>query len=230
MNYNVYCDESCHLIAQGGPLVLGAIKIDASKRYAYRDAIRAIKAKHGMPTDCEMKWTRISSSKLEAYLDLVKFFFENEGITFRALVAPNRDLTLDKYGLTYDDWYYRMYFYMLSPFLSNEGKTRIYLDIKDTRGIKKVSKLHDVLCCKEMDFDHEIIEKVQEIRSHEVELMSLVDVLIGAISYVHRGLGTSNAKLKVVEAIRSYSKLSLERTTLYSASKFNLFVWRPGNV
>ena len=230
MVHNIYCDESCHLQAQGGPMVLGALRIDASKRYAYRDAVRAIKAKYGIPLGSEMKWTRISPSKADAYLELVKWFFETNGLSFRALVAPNKGLSLEKFAITYDDWYYRMYFRLLSPMLPSEGRTNIYVDVKDTRGTAKVRRLREVLCNSELDFDHRLIKKVQEIRSHEFELMSVVDVLTGALSHMHRGFVKSAAKTRIIEEIKRLSGFSLERTTLLSELKFNLFCWRPQDV
>ena len=120
-----------------------------------------------------------------------------------------------------------MYFSMLHPIISVNHKNRIYLDIKDTRGYAKVNKLHDILCSTELDFDHSLIERVQEIRSHEVGLMSLVDVLIGAVSYCARNLTTSAAKQAVVRRIQERSGLSLERSTLLGAQKVNVFYWSP---
>lgn len=33
-----------------------------------------------------------------------------------------------------------------------------------------------------------MIRKIQQVRSHEVELIELADFLIGAVAYAHRGL------------------------------------------
>lgn len=44
------------------------------------------------------------------------------------------------------------------------------------------------------DYSKEIIKKVQQVRSHEVELTQLADLLTGAVSYVNRGLSDSLAK------------------------------------
>lgn len=175
-----------------------------------------------------MKWTGVSASKVDAYLDLVDYFFANADLRFRVLVAKGKDrLDHEKFQQTYDEWYYKMYFSMLHPIIAADRKNRIYLDIKDTRGFSKVNKLHDILCSAELDFDHSLIERVQEIRSHEVGLMSLTDILIGAVSYAARGLSTSKAKLSVLRRIQERSGVSLERTTLLSAQKVNVFYWRP---
>lgn len=101
----------------------------------------------------------------------------------------------------------------------------IYLDIKDTQGESKVQKLHEYLCNSHYDFDRKIIRRVQQVRSHELELVALADLFIGALSYVHRGLHDSKAKMEVIERIRQRSGYQLTRSTLYRENKFNLFVW-----
>lgn len=66
--------------------------------------------------------------------------------------------------------------------------------MKDTRGGPKTRKLHDVLATSLYDFDRECIERVQQVRSHESELLQLTDLLIGALTYANRGLASSTAK------------------------------------
>ena len=101
--------------------------------------------------------------------------------------------------------------------------------MKDTRGQKKVEKLHEVLCNNHYDFNRELIKRVQQVRSEEVELIALADLLIGAMSYEHRGLTTSEAKMKIIERIKSRSGYSLKNSTLYRENKFNIFIWK-GNM
>lgn len=78
-----------------------------------------------------------------------------------------------------------------------KGSTyNIYIDIKDVFSNKKANKLHDVCCNTFCDFQHKMISKVQPIRSNEVEIMQLTDIIIGAIGYVNRNFieGISIAK------------------------------------
>ena len=90
----------------------------------------------------------------------------------------------------------------------------------------KVNKLHDVLCNSNYDFNRNMIKKIQQIRSHEVELMGLSDLLVGAMSYLHRGLCGSQTKLALIERIRQRSGYTLLSNTLYRENKFNLFIWK----
>ena len=106
-----------------------------------------------------------------------------------------------------------------------EKMNSIYIDIKDTRGEEKVKKLHDCLCRNKYDFDRDIIQKVQQVRSHELELVALADLFVGAMSYVHRNLSGSDTKLDVIDRIKKLSHYSLLKSTLYREDKFNIFVW-----
>jgi len=118
-----------------------------------------------------------------------------------------------------------MYFDMLKVLLAPGNKYRIYLDIKDTRGAAKVAKLHEVLCNNLYDFRREIIERVQLVRSHEVEQLQLADLLIGIIAYANRGLQGSTAKQALVARLRQRTGYQLTRTTLLREDKVNLFRW-----
>ena len=119
-----------------------------------------------------------------------------------------------------------MYFDTLKIILDPQARYRIYIDIKDTRGAAKIDKLHDVLCHNIFDFSREIIERVQLVRSDEIEQLQLADLLIGTVSYCNRGVQTSQAKLALVERMRQRSCYSLTRSTLFREQKVNLFRWR----
>jgi hypothetical protein len=50
-----------------------------------------------------------------------------------------------------------------------------------------------------LDFDRDIIEAIQLIRSHEVEQVQIADLLTGAVGYANRGLTSSEAKSASVD-------------------------------
>jgi hypothetical protein len=118
---------------------------------------------------------------------------------------------------------------MLKTILEPGKEYAIYIDIKDTRSQRKVQKLYEYLCNNSYDFKREMIKRLQQIRSNEVELMGLADLLIGAMSYLHRGHSESTAKIAIIEKIRHRSGYKLTNSTLYRENKFNLFIWHPRN-
>lgn len=108
---------------------------------------------------------------------------------------------------------------------NNDNSHSIYIDIKDTRSKEKVHKLEQVLRNDKYDYQKEIIKKVQQVHSHEVEILQLADLLIGAVSYINRGLSSSKAKNELVELIKQRSEYSLVKSTLLREKKFNIFIW-----
>jgi len=226
--YNVYCDESCHLENDGQKImVLGAVWCPWEKSHEIMLRLREIKKKHGLNPEFEIKWTKVSLGKIDLYLDFVNYFFANQDLHLRALIAEKVNLRHDDFGQSHDDWYYKMYFEMLKVLFSPDSKYRLYLDIKDSRGGMKIAKLHEVLCNNLYDFSRSIIERVQIIRSHETEILQLTDLLIGAISYVNRGHSNNSGKVALVNRIKELSHYSLIRTTLYRENKINIFHWSP---
>jgi hypothetical protein len=157
---------------------------------------------------------------------LLDYFMDAEALNFRCLIASKANLQHATYGQTHDDWYYKMYFTMLQVILEPHACFRIYLDIKDTRSSTKVSHLHAVLANNLYDFSRDIVTRVQTVRSHEVELLQIADVLIGSISAANRGSIQSPAKKAFVERMRRRSGYSLTRNTLLREKKVNLFHWQ----
>jgi len=226
--YNIYCDESCHLENDHeSVMVLGAIWCPVQKIPAVSSRIREIKIKHGLPKNFEIKWKKISPALVDFYMDLLDFFFDDDDLHFRAVVADKEKLCHAAFGQDHDTWYYKMYFTLLNVILDPSCRYRIFLDIKDTRSISKIRKLQEVLHNNAYDFARQIIQLVQQIRSHEVELLPLADLLIGAVSYANRRLDSSRAKSEVMNRVKQRCGYTLTRTTLLREDKFNIFIWNP---
>ena len=227
--FNVYCDESCYLEHDGVPVMAwGGIYCPADGSRAIAEAVRALKAEHGLARDCEAKWTKVSPAKVAFYLALMDLFLADERLRFRGLVVPDKGLLEhSRFNQSHDDWYYKIYFTMLRPIFCAPHHYRIYLDVKDTRGGPKTRKLHQVLANSLYDFDRECIERVQQVRSHESELLQIADILIGALTYANRGLATSPAKAAIVTRLRKRLGLNvLTHTSTFVATKFNVLLWR----
>lgn len=228
--FNIYCDESCHLEHdRQKAMAIGGVWCPEERKDEIFRRIREIKVEHGLSRWMEIKWNKVSDGQLDFYMDVVNYFFDNSDLHFRVLVVPDKQmLRHGEFNQTHDTFYYKMYFDMLKTLFEPGYGYNIYVDIKDTRGQKKVEKLHEILCNNHYDFNREMIRRVQQVRSEEVELVAVADLLTGAVSYLHRGLETSAAKLRLIERIRNRSGYDLMRSTLYRENKFNVFVWRGG--
>ena len=229
---NIYCDESCHLQnleikAENQFMLLGGISCDAASKEDVFTRIKEIKQSHGMGNYSELKWTKASKGKLAAYKDIIHYFFDNPDLSFRAVVINKTQLQHERFNHTHDNFYYKMYWLMLGWFIDNRNKYRVYLDTKDTQGMTKIEELRKILCASHGNGQSGVVERIQEVRSHEIALMQIVDVLIGAIAYANRfpDGGQSDAKNQLVDLIKRKTGLSLRTSTFLGTRKFNLFHW-----
>lgn len=225
--FNVYCDESCYMEHDGlDVFVLGAVWCPAEKAREVSVRLREIKVAHGMAPDFEIKWNKVSPAQARLYADIIDYFFDDDDLHFRTVVAPDKSLLRHPdFNQTHDDWYYKMYYQLLIQLLQPGATYRVYLDVKDTLSAAKVARLSKVLRNSVYDFAREIIERIQAVRSHEVELLQLADLLTGTVSYANRGLSSSTAKSSLVERVRERSGFQLTRSTLLREDKLNVFVW-----
>ncbi len=236
MLYNVYCDESCHLEHDGiNDMVIGAVWCPQRKLKEINSRICDIKLRNGISPTTEMKWTKISPAKVVAYKDIIDYFFDDDDLHFRAIIIPDKTkLNHRAFHQTHDDWYYKMYFDMLKAILSPVDRYEIYIDIKDSHSYQKAQKLRQVCSNSMYDFSQSVIQRLQPIRSDEIQIMQLTDILIGAVGYQNRtfsdGFVNSKAKLEIIELIKRRSGYSLTRTTLLREDKCNLFVWDARDV
>ena len=231
MLYNVYCDETCHLEHDGiNVMVLGAIWCPQDKLKEINRRIRQIKERNSVSPTMELKWTKISPSKLSLYQDLVNYYFDDDDLHFRAVIIPDKSkLNHERFHQTHDDWYYKMYFDMLKVIFNPSDNYEVYIDIKDTNSYRKAQKLREVCCNSLYDFSHKVIKRIQPIRSEEMHIMQIVDILVGAVGYANRRFSEnfqkSPAKQEIIRLIKDRSGYAMTRTTLLREEKLNLLSW-----
>lgn len=225
--YNIYCDESCHLENDHqSVMVLGALTCRDTEMRSVALAVRALKRKHDLDDSFEIKWSKVSPSKADFYIEVMDLFFATGALSFRGLVVPNKSaLRHADFGQTHDEWYYKMYYHLLCPALGAKVKSRVFLDIKDTCGGPKIAKLESYLRSHLKDQVREMLLGMQLVHSKEVVLIQLADLLIGALSYVHRDLKSSPSKLQIIDRIRENTRLTLKWSTAPGRPKFDVFVW-----
>ena len=216
---NIYCDESCHLLQdKSNVMVLGGIICPLDNKTTVFEGIKKIKKKYNLE-HYEMKWTKISKRKAEFYKEIIQYFFESPFLRFRGLVIPDKSILKHKeFNQTHDKFYYKMYYDLLNTVTRPPHKYNVYIDIKDTNGHLKVEDLKSFLS--------NTVERIQEVRSHQVELIQLADIIIGANEYKCRKLNTSLAKLEIVKLINDYclkiNNKNMNETTDYCSQKYNL--------
>lgn len=218
--FNIYCDESTHLIHDGHPyMLLGYISIAYPQIRIAKQEIKAIKSRHSY--DEEFKWTNVHDATYKVYAELIDWFFMND-LEFRAVVVDKSQIDETRPEYTFNDFYFRMYFQLLHTKVDFQNTYNVYMDIKDTCSGEKLETLKKIMSYNSS------IGRFQFIRSHESVFIQLADVLIGAINYnlrIEKGdvSGKVLAKRKIIEKIKKHSNISLNTTTPLSRKKFNLF-------
>lgn len=214
--FNIYCDESCHLENdQKMFMFLGSISCAYPQVVRHTKRIDEIKKEHDFYA--EIKWTKVSNSKLRFYLDLVDYFFDTD-LKFRAIGIDKSKIHNEDFEQTYDDFYYKMYYQLLHYNINTLYNYNVYLDIKDTLSACKVRRLREILNTK-----WGVFRNVQNIRSYESLLMQLADFLMGAISYNINDIEHKNAaKMQIIEKIKKHAKTHDLGKTNYN-DKLNLF-------
>jgi len=211
-------------------MALGSVWCSSREVAKISERIKEIKKKHGLSPYLEIKWVKVSQSKLAFYMDLVDYFFDDDDLHFRALVVSDKSLLRhDDFDQSHDTWLYKMYFYLLRNIISTDYRYYIYIDIKDTRSGPKLEALWDVLSHANYDFSRTIIKRLQAIRSDESQLLQLTDLMLGVMSAATRGNTESEAKKALIKRVQDRSRFSLTRSTLPSEQKFNIFQWQPRN-
>ena len=155
--FNIYCDESCHLEHDHKPyMLLGNISCAYPQVKRHSERIKEIKKKHHFYA--EIKWTNVSLSKLQFYLELIDYFFDTD-LKFRAIGVQKEYIQLEKPNTTFDDFYYKMYYRLLNYKVDTTDHYNVYLDIKDTWSNTKANRLRDIL-----NVQFGVFRKVQCIR------------------------------------------------------------------
>jgi hypothetical protein len=230
VNFEIYCDESQQELfgsptelRKGKFTIIGGLWIEASIRQDVKEAIKKLRDKYNLHG--EFKWTRVSPSKLAFYLELIDLFFATDSMRFRCLVLPALQLDAIRFHSGDNElMFYKFYYQLLHHWIEDANTYRIFVDMKTNRVGGRLERLREVLASANR---FAFVEQIQALPSNEVDLLQLVDVLIGAVSYHFHSRKGSNAKLRVVNRIEEHLGHPIRKTTRH-VEKFNVFLWRPG--
>ena len=223
---NVYFDESCHLMKDNSNVLgIGCLYCPEKYKKEIMYNIRTIKRKYGFSRDHEIKWTRVSMNKINLYKELIEYFFQEKHLYFRAIITLNKNNLVVSGEKEYREWYEKMNYYLFNKIINRGYTYRIFLDKRDTKGKENLNKLKEIICNSKYDFSMDTIESIEDINSNNNDLIQLTDLLIGALTYYHRGLTTSPAKMEIIRKLSSIFNIS--ETSPWEAAKFNLLIWTP---
>lgn len=227
MEYNIYCDESCHLASNNSKyMLIGAVYCPRFKVKKINEYIKHLKTNYNLSNKIELKWNKVDKKTEKLYLDIINYFFSNDDLKFRVIVIDKTKLNHKKYNQTENDFYHKAYYDMLKYIIIPGNSYNIYPDIKDTNSYYYHQITLNYLRIKMSDTNKKTIKKVQPIKSYEAPILQINDILIGALSYYYRNLLKNNVKTNIIHEIEKLYQNSLDTSSYYSNTKFNILIWR----
>jgi hypothetical protein len=223
MEYVVYCDESRH----EGPghhtyMSIGGLWVPRSEKIGLTRQFRALCRSLNLRS--EIKWNKVSATRLEAYKRLVDFFFEHESLLFRVIVVNRTKVNVEKYhGGDWELGFYKFYYEMLEKWITKGNQYLILVDFQQNKGANRYSDLRSAL--EQTAKGKAEIKDLTVIDSRYTPLSQLCDLLTGSVSASWCGLTERTPKAELAAYIAK--KCGYTSLTVQSSSpdicKFNIF-------
>lgn len=225
MKFEVYCDEALPDLftskkPRGQYLMIGALWLPASLRDEAKGKIAALRARHSVHG--EMKWRKISPSRLAFYEEIIDLFFGyGSDLRFRCIAVDHAKINMEAFHDNDGELgFYKFYYQLLHHWILDFNEYVFFCDLKTNRSPTRLAELRRVLANANLSAD---IVDVQPLPSGQLVLMQLCDILLGAASSRLNSDGpTSPAKLAIVERIEARLGRKLG-PTWKSEEKFNVF-------
>lgn len=187
--FQIYVDESCQ--NAHAYLVLGCLVADAKRVHTVKKALEDVRSAHN--TFGEVKWQKVSRSKLDFYKAYVDVFFDmaaTDVLHFHTLVLQCNTIDDDQFNNGDSDIGFNKLIYQLLLHRCGrryEGPRHVFLDRRPSpTPPDSIRPILNASMSKNGD-DSEPFKRLTFVDSRESFLIQLVDVLIGAIGYRKNG-------------------------------------------
>ncbi|MBA4248691.1 MAG: DUF3800 domain-containing protein [Microbacterium sp.] len=224
-SWDIYCDESRPELfvsgkAIGGWTLIGSLWMPSEFRQDFKAGVASLRAKHGIWG--EFKWTKVSPSSVDFYLDLVDYFFDSSPLRFRTIAIDSSRLDHATFHSSDAELgFYKFYYQLLTHWIVPGSSFSIFCDNKVNRDRRRLTTLGQVLRNANPGSQ---VSQLQAVSSSQSVAVQLCDVLMGACqSQLNLSAHGSAAK----EAVRSRIEQRIGhalRRTYPSERKFNVFV------
>lgn len=225
--FNIYCDESRHTSdAADRYLAIGAISCPRDAKPDLAKQIHLLQVKH--KARGEFGWSKVAPGKADFFAELTAFFLSQPDLRFRCLVTDRHALKHEQFNDGDKELgFYKLYYQMLVHWLEPGNTYHVYLDWQRNASQERFSDLRTVLERKLSG--RAKLACLEPASSHELPLLQLTDLFIGAVGYAWNQRSTSRAKLAFCANLAA----GLDKTTLAFSSpwkssdaKFNVFNWQ----
>ncbi len=220
---SIYCDESRHEGQRHQQfMVIGGLWLPRDQRGEILAGLREIQARHGITG--ELKWGKVSRTKLPGYQEIVTFLAARPDVHFRCIVVDKSKVDHDKYfknDRQFGFWVF--YWHCLKQWMGNGNTYFVSLDFKPESLNSGPRRLREVLeneCIK-----RGWLKSLDCVDSRENLFCQVADIFIGAVGYEQNGLSGSPAKQALAAHIAAqYQRQDLKGSDLPSRHRLN--IWR----
>lgn len=222
MDFSIYCDESYQDLLTNPSccqyFLIGSLWLPTSIKKELKDTISTLRKKHSAWG--EIKWSKISPSKKNFYLDLIDTFIEyRENLRFRCIAINSKELNINLHNNDKELGFYKLYYQLLHHWILDYNSYAIFCDTKTNRDPSRLNTLHE--CLNNSNLTSKI-KSIQALPSHEVVLIQLADLLLGVTAAKFNKTTKSTAKLEIIKHIEQSLGFELKPTSI-SEQKFNIF-------
>ncbi len=222
MDFEVYCDESHQdLLSKKDTnqfFLIGSLWLQTSLRLEIKNAISKLRQKHSAWG--EIKWSKVSPSKKNFYLELIDLFIAHKDrLRFRCIVIKASDIDMSLHDNDKELGFYKFYYQLLHHWIFDFNTYKIFCDIKTNRDPFRLKTL--LQCLRKANLTSEV-KFIQALPSHEVALIQLTDFLLGLVAAKFNKKITSGTKLEIIEHMEQALHFNLTPTPL-NEQKFNIF-------
>lgn len=199
-------------------MVLSGIIAEYEEIHQALNEFSIIRKKHNLSK--ELKWTKISNNKLDAYMEIVDKFFElnqRDILHFHSIIIDTYKLDHCKYNNGNSEIGFSKFIYQLlmkfGRLYSPKGNLYTYLDKRNTR--QSLDELRNILnngIAKRHKINSSPYKRLVFRCSKKTELLQINDIILGAISSRknkhHLAANASPAKNSLSEKVLNMAGIS----------------------
>lgn len=231
-----YADESS--IVQERYSVVSGTVVRSDRLKIVLNGIARLREKHKM--FAELKWSKVSNQKIDAYTEFVDFFFDMRAkgyLAFHATTFDNQKWDHRKYNENDPDiglskLYYQM---LLHQFIGSYGDlASLYICLDRRRSSTSLDDLHRILnagAAKEFGLGFGPVRVLTAKDSKKSDMIQMNDIILGAVAAHKNGKHAQNntraAKRDLALYVARRGGLGEYRSTNQPSPSFRVWNFRP---
>ncbi len=225
MNFDVYCDESyqdCLSFSNHNNvryMLIGGLWLPSETKNELKKRLKILKVAHHALG--ELKWSKVSPSKILFYKDLIDLFMSyGANLRFRIIVVEQDKIIWNLHNDDRELGFYKFYYHMLHHWITENNEYKIYCDKKVNKNKKELVTLHRCLSKANIYAD---IKNVCSLDSKDSVILQYADFFTGLVAAkFNNTVESGSAKYELISYLEEKLGRKISHTSR-SEIKFNIF-------